>query len=335
MNRREFMKTVSKTTVVASMPAIWVRTGSAAAKEVALDKRAFAELAGIAMRTAKKMGASYADMRVARYQNQSIRSREERIESVSESTDSGFGVRVLWEGTWGFASSSRVNAKQIADVTKAAVEMARANRKLRLKPVEIETLPAHDTEWIMPMKTDPFTVSLDQKTSKLLAINEAALKAGANFCSSSMSFVREEKFFASSFGSVIHQVRVRSYPGFNVTVVDKASGRFDTRRSLAAPRGSGYEYVAGYDFLGEVNTAVQEAKEKQKAKSVEPGRKDLVIHPTNLWLTIHESVGHPTELDRALGFEANFAGTSFVTTDKLGKLKYGSQLINIRRSHGA
>lgn len=323
------MKRVSKGAVVASLPTIWVRTGPAAVKEVALDKAAFADLAGIAMRTAKKMGASYADIRVARYQNQSIRSREERIESVSESTDSGFGVRVLCEGTWGFASSSRVNAKQIGDMTKAAIEMARANRKIRLKPVEIETLPAHDTEWLMPMKTDPFAVSLDQKTSKLLVINEAALKAGANFCSSSMSFVREEKFFASSFGSVIHQVRVRSFPSFNVTVVDKASGRFDTRRSLAAPRGSGYEYVAGYDFLGEVNTAVQEAKEKQKAKSVEPGRKDLVIHPTNLWLTIHESVGHPTELDRALGFEANFAGTSFVTIEKLGKLKYGSHLINI------
>ena len=323
------MKRVSTTAVIASMPTIWVRTGSAAAKEVALDKRSFAELADGAIRAAKKMGASYADIRVARYQHQSLHSREERIESISESTDSGFGVRVLWEGTWGFASSSRVNAKQISEATKAAVEMARANRKIRLKPVEIETLPAHDAEWIMPMKTDPFTVSLDQKTSKLLAINEAALKAGANFCSSSMSFVREEKFFASSFGSVIHQVRVRSYPSFNVTVVDKESGRFDTRRSLAAPRGSGYEYVANYDFLAEVNTAVREAKEKQKAKSVEPGRKDLVIHPTNLWLTIHESVGHPTELDRALGFEANFAGTSFVTTEKLGKLKYGSHLINI------
>ena len=323
------MKKVSTSAVAASIPTIWVRTGSAAGKEVALDKRAFQDLAGIAMRTAKKMGASYADIRVARYQNQSLNTREERVERISESSDSGFGVRVLWEGTWGFASSSRVNPAQIREVTRTAVETARANRKLRLKPVEIETLPAHDTQWIMPMKTDPFTVALDQKTSKLLGINDAAMKAGANFCNSSMSFVREEKFFASSFGSVIHQVRVRSFPRFNVTVVDKESGRFETRRSLAAPRGSGYEYVSEYDFLTEVNTAVDEAKRKHKARSVEPGRKDLVIHPTNLWLTIHESVGHPTELDRALGFEANFAGTSFVTTDKLGKLKYGSDLVTI------
>src|SRR6185503_14132103 len=121
MNRRDFMKKVSKTAVIASMPTIWVRTGSAAAKEVPLDKAAFADLASLAMRTAKKMGAGYADLRVARYQNQSIRSREERIESVSESGASGFGVRVLWEGTWGFASSSRVNPNQIRDATKAAV----------------------------------------------------------------------------------------------------------------------------------------------------------------------------------------------------------------------
>lgn len=323
------MKKVSGTAVVVSMPSIWVRTGSAATKEVALDKRAFHDLAGVAMRTAKKMGAAYADIRVSRNQNQSINSREERIESISESTDSGFGVRVLWEGTWGFASSSRVGESQIGEATKAAVEMARANRKIRLKPVEIETLPAHEDEWIMPMKTDPFVVSLDKKTDKLLGINAAALKAGASFCSSAMSFVREEKFFASSVGSLIHQVRVRSYPRFNVTVVDKESGRFETRRSLAAPRGSGYEYVEGYDFLTEVKTACDEARRKHKAKSVELGRKDLVIHPTNLWLTIHESVGHPTELDRALGYEANFAGTSFVTPDKLGKLKYGSELVTI------
>jgi len=329
MNRRDFRKKDSTSAVIASMPTIWVRTGSAASKEVALDKRAFEDLAGIAMRTAKQMGASYADLRVARYQNQSINSREDRIESVAESTDSGFGVRVLWEGTWGFASSSRVYRDQIRDATKAAIQMARANRKLRLKPVEVETLPTHDDEWVMPMKTDPFKISLDQKTAKLLAINDAAMKAGASFCSSMMAFVREEKFFASSFGSVIHQVRVRSFPEFKVTVVDKATGLFDSRRSLAAPRGSGYEYIEGYDFLGEVNTAVDEAKQKQKAKSVEPGKKDLVIHPTNLWLTIHESIGHPTELDRALGFEANFAGTSFVTPDKLGKLKYGSHFINI------
>lgn len=323
------MRKVSGTAVAVSMPTIWVRSGAGATREVALDRRAFHDLAGVAMRTAKKMGAEYSDIRVSRYQSQSISSREERIESISESTDSGFGVRVLWEGAWGFASSSRVGEAQIREATKAAVDMARANRKVRLKPVELEKLQAHDADWTMPMKVDPFTVPLDKKTAKLLAINAAALKAGASFCSSNMSFVREEKFFGSSVGSLIHQVRVRSFPRFNVTVVDKSTGRFETRRSFAAPLGAGYEYVERYDFLTEVNKACEEAKRKHSAKSVEPGKKDLVIHPTNPWLTIHESVGHPTELDRALGYEANFAGTSFVTPDKLGKLKYGSELVTI------
>src|SRR5262249_21622478 len=127
----------------------------------------------------------------------------------------------------------------------------------------------------------------------------------------------------------LHQVRVRTGPGFEVTIIDKATGRFATRASLAAPRGSAYEYVESCDLTAEAARASEEAKMKLAAKPVQPGKKDLVIHPTNLWLTIHESIGHPTELDRALGYEANFAGTSFVTTDKLGRLKYGSDFINV------
>src|SRR5207247_2161045 len=125
------------------------------------------------------------------------------------------------------------------------------------------------------------------------------------------------------------QVRVRSQPYFRVSVTDPHSGKFENRESFAAPRGSGYEYVAGYDLAGEAARAAEQARAKLTAKSVEPGKKDLVIHPTNLWLVIHESVGHPTELDRALGYEANFAGTSFVTPEKLGRLRYGSELVNI------
>ena len=155
------------------------------------------------------------------------------------------------------------------------------------------------------------------------------LTQGAAFCSSGFNFVKEEKFFASSRGSVISQSRVRSSPFFEVTITDKSSGRFATRQSFAAPRGSGYEYIAGCGLIAEAARASEEAKQKLNAKSVEPRKRDLVIDPTNLWLTIHESVGHPTELDRALGYEANFAGTSFVTTEKLGKLRYGSDHVTI------
>ena len=179
------------------------------------------------------------------------------------------------------------------------------------------------------MRIDPFAVPAHEKGSRLLAINEAALKAGADYCTSSMNFVREEKSFASSRGSRISQTRVRSFPQFEVTAIDKQSGQFATRASLAAPRGSGWDYVEAYDFAAEAALAAEQARQKLKAKPVAPGRYDLVIDPTNLWLTIHESVGHATELDRALGWEANYAGTSFVTPNQLGTLKFGSPLMNV------
>ena len=331
VNRREFVRGTAGAAILLGAPQLWLRSAEAAIRNenIALDKREFKKLADIALSTAKKLGASYGDLRVARYMNESINTREERVEDVSSSVNSGFGARVLVEGTWGFASSNVVTPEQIEKTTRLAVEIAKANRAIRKKPVEIEKLPGYDDEWTMPMKRDPFTVSVEDKIKLLLAVNDSAKKAGANFCSSSMTFVREEKFFASTFGTLLRQVRVRSFPRFRVTVVGKGTGRFDTRRSLAAPRGRGYEYVEECDIVAEAARASEEAKEKQKAKSVEPGKKDLVLHPTNLWLTIHESVGHPTELDRALGFEANFAGTSFVTPDKLGKLRYGSELVNI------
>jgi TldD protein len=233
------------------------------------------------------------------------------------------------DGTWGFAASNQVTASQVRRMTEHAVRIAKANQAIQRNKVELETVSAHEAAWSMPMKIDPFAVPTEEKVKTLLAVNAAAMKAGASFCTSFLLFVKEEKFFVSSVGSWLHQVRVRTFPRFEVTMINKDTGRFATRDSLAAPRGSGYEYVAECNLVSEAAKAAEEARMKLKAKPVTPGRKDLVIHPTNLWLTIHESVGHPTELDRALGYEANFAGTSFVTTDKLGRLKYGSDLINI------
>jgi TldD protein len=331
VNRREFVRRTAGVTLLATAPQILMYDAQAAerAKALGMDKRDFRTLADVALSTAKKLGASYADMRVCRYLRESVNAREERVESISSSVDSGFGVRVLVDGTWGFASSHRVTQPQVEATTRLAVEIARANGMIQKQRVEIEKLPGYDDDWTMPMKRDPFDVAVEEKVTLLLGINGAAQKAGASFCSSSLTFVREEKFFASSYGSLLRQVRVRTFPRFRVTVVDKGTGRFDTRRSLAAPRGSGYEYVEQCRLTEEAARASEEAKQKQKAKSVEPGKKDLVLHPTNLWLTIHESVGHPTELDRALGYEANFAGTSFVTSDKLGRLRYGSEFVTI------
>jgi TldD protein len=144
-----------------------------------------------------------------------------------------------------------------------------------------------------------------------------------------MQFVNEQKYFASSDGSHIEQSLIRSYPSFSVTAVDRGTGKFYSRDALTAPMGMGYEYVESYPLLEEARVAAEEAVAMHKAKPAVAGQKTLILHPTNLWLTIHESVGHSTELDRALGYEANFAGTSFLTTDKLGKFEFGSKIVNL------
>jgi len=294
-----------------------------------LDLAGKLALADVAMNVAKSLGASYADLRLCRYQSEYFEAREHRLQESSAGLNAGFSVRVLLDGTWGYASSPLVTADEVKRVTARAAEVAKASQPLQLRKFVLEDVPVYQDRWDMPMKADPFKVPVDEKISKLLAINDAALKAGANYATAAFAFVREEKFFASSRGSRIEQTRVRVMPDTQVTVIDKTTGHFASRDGLAAPRGSGYEYILSYDFSGEAAKAAEQAREKLKAKPVEPDDYDLVLDPTNLWLTVHESVGHPTELDRALGWEANFAGTTFVTPDQLGKLKYGSSLMNI------
>src|SRR5215203_3949922 len=144
-----------------------------------------------------------------------------------------------------------------------------------------------------------------------------------------MLFVNEKKFFASTDGSYITQSLIRSYPTFTVTSVNRDTNRFYQRNALTAPMAIGYEYIESLPLLQEARQAAEDAVAMHKAKPAVAGAKTLILHPSNLWLTIHESVGHPTELDRALGYEANFAGTSFLTTDKLGTFQFGSQLVNL------
>ncbi len=304
---------------------------NAAAIEAAdrLDLSGKLRLADAAMSFAKAQGASYADFRLCRYQTEYLQAKEHRLEESSTGMSAGFAVRVLLDGTWGYASSPLATDDEVRSAVARAIDVARASQPLQLRKFVLEEVPVYQDRWDMPMKADPFLVPTDEKINKLLAINEAALKAGANYATAAFAFVREEKFFASSRGSRIEQTRVRVMPETNVTVIDSSSGRFASRDGMAPPRGSGYDYILSYDFVGEAAKAAEEAREKLKAKSVVPDDYDLVLDPTNLWLTIHESVGHPTELDRALGWEANFAGTTFCTPDKLGKLQYGSELMTV------
>jgi TldD protein len=172
-------------------------------------------------------------------------------------------------------------------------------------------------------------VPIERKIQFLLELNERALGVkGVSFVNSSMLWVNEQKFFGSTDGSRIEQYLIRGFPDFTVTAIDRARGDFQTRNALGGPQGLGYEYVEEHPWLSEIGKAAEEAVAKLSAKPVEPGKYDLVLHPSHLWLTIHESVGHPTELDRALWWEANYAGTSFLTPAHTGKLQYGSDLVN-------
>jgi TldD protein len=330
MNRRKFILSCS-----AAVPGLLISNRIESSffdpnKEIkTLDDDYFKKLADTSIRLAKASGASYSDFRVSKYRNQRIFSRETNIESVSDNEDYGFSVRLLIDGAWGFAASSTITEKEVEKITSIAADISKANRKIQLNPVELASVKVYNDYWETPVKKNPFDVSIEEKINLLLGINNKALELGANYCSSFIWSVNEWKYFASSEGSYIKQNLFRIWPGFEVTIVDKESGKFETRNSLTAPIGKGYDYVEDYDFMADLEKAVEETKAKFKAKSVESGKRDIILDPTHLWLTIHESCGHPSELDRALGYEANYAGTSFLTVDKLGKLQYGSNIVNL------
>ncbi|MFQ6615444.1 MAG: TldD/PmbA family protein [Fidelibacterota bacterium] len=289
------------------------------------------DLLDIALNSASRGGVTYADVRISRHRNQSISTREDRIESVSNRESYGVGVRVLRDGTWGFAASHRVTPESIAQVTNRALAIARANRTRQSQPVELAPAGSYQDQWESPIQTDPFDVPVQDKINLLLTVNEEALKVkGARFCRSFMLLLNEDKHFASTEGTYVNQNVYRVWPSFTVTAVDSESGEFETRTADVLPMGRGYEYVEESDLVSLAPEMAEEAVRKLTARSVEPGKKDLILHPSHLWLTIHESVGHPTELDRALGYEANYAGTSFLTPDKMGRLQFGSEIVNFK-----
>lgn len=288
------------------------------------------ELASAALDAARSAGASYADIRINRYRNQYIGTREEKVESISDNESFGFGVRVISGGAWGFAASTKVTRDEIVRAAREAVTIAKANAKLQREPVTLAPTASHVDSWSTPIKVNPFNVPIEEKVELLLAINREALKAqGTRFCESSLFQTNEKKFFASTEGSFIDQDIFRVWPSFEVTAVSSDGADFQSRASYAQPMGRGYEYCTEYPLLNDARLAGEDAVEKLKAPSIVPGKRDLVLMPSHLWLVIHESVAHATELDRALGFEANYAGTSFVTPDNLRKLKYASDIVTI------
>lgn len=286
-------------------------------------------LAEMAVDLAVRGGAGYADIRIGRTEVEYLCAREGRMEKCTWGVSFGFGLRVLRGGSWGFAACEKIGEAEIRRAVALALEKARASARLQPRPVVLEEVPGHRAIWILPVEIDPFAVSLGEKSDLLLAVNAAALGAGADYCWSSLHFAHEEKLFVSSRGSVIEQSRFRTQPNFSATAVDRESGRFAYRDSLAAPRAAGWEHVVASDLTAEAAVAAGQAREKLAARSVEPGVYDVVIDGTNLYLTIHETVGHSTELDRALGWEADMAGTTFVRPDMLDTLQFGSPLMTV------
>ena len=283
-----------------------------------------------ALGRATGLGASYADIRINRYRRESIATRERQVLNVSRSASYGLGLRVLVNGAWGFAATNRVDAASARAAAERAVAIARANSRLTSRKVTLAGADKIVATWTSAFKRDPFEVPLEAKTGFLMKLNEAALAVpGVTFVNSQVLFVDEQKHFASTEGSRITQRLVRTYPQFTTTATDRTSGDFQTRPVVDRAQLVGYEYVEDYPWLADAEQAGREAVEKLKAKPVTPGRYDIVVDPSQLFLAIHESVGHSTELDRALGWEANMAGTSFIKPADAGKLRFGAAIVNL------
>ncbi len=295
------------------------------------------ELAAVGLETARKAGASYADVRINRYRSQvvSLRSQPDfatgrlnHVPTVSDSETFGFGVRVLASGAWGFSACNLVDRDAIARAAREAVEIARTNASLRLAPVRLAPVKAFTETYRTPIAKDPFDVPVGDKLELLRAANEEVKKVAGVFSAVGVIAQRlEKRFFASTEGSVIEQQVHQIAPEITATAV-KQGRKSKTRSYRPHAVTAGYEAVQRAAMPEHARRIGEEAVNHLKAPSVQAGPRDLVLLPTHLALTIHESIGHSTELDRALGWEANFAGTSFLTPDKLGSYRVGAEIVN-------
>ncbi|MGP3932759.1 TldD/PmbA family protein [Nonomuraea sp. KM88] len=287
------------------------------------------QLADAALQRARDLGAEHADFRLERVRAETLSLYDARLEGSMDADDLGYAVRVVKGGTWGFAAGIHLTPEAAAAVAEQAVRVAEVSAPINREPIELAPEPVHaDTVWVSAYDVDPFEVAPADKVG-LLADWSAGLLKGADHVSARLLQVKEQKFYADTAGTVTTQQRVRVHPRLNA--MKAAEGGFDDMSTLAPPVGRGYEYLTGtgWDWRGELARLPELLAEKLAAPSVEAEDYDLVIDASNLWLTIHESIGHATELDRALGYEAAYAGTSFATFDQLGELVYGSPLMNV------
>jgi TldD protein len=292
------------------------------------------ELLMDALNAAKAAGASWSDARIGRYRQNFVGTREKQIVQVGDTDSIGIGIRALVNGAWGFAASQTLTKDGVAAAAREAAGIAKANRLPGSAPVVLAPSPAYpNATWKSAYEIDPFTIPIEQKAQLLIDANTEAMKApNVKFVNSFLFFVKEDRNYANTDGSFITQTVIRSWVPFTATAVSADFSDFQSRGNVVQPAGRGWEFIVAADLKGNARKWGEEAAEKLKAKPVDIGRYDLVLHPSHLWLTIHESIGHPTELDRAMGYEANYAGTSFVAPPEkvLGQLKYGPSFMNIQ-----
>jgi len=347
MQRRDFLKASGVGLAGLALP-----FGNVIAAEellTSLDVGMKKSISDAAMQAARDAGATYCDVRIGRYLRQFVITREDKVQNIVNTESTGVGIRVIANGSWGFAATNDLSPRSVVKAAQQAAAIAKANARTRTEPVRLAKAPGFgEVSWKTPIRKNSMEVPIKDKVDLLLGANADAVKAGADFVNSMLFLVNEQKYFASTDGSYIDQDVHRIWLPFTVTAIDKASGKFRTRSELSSPMGMGFEYLDGdasqkfvspsgvvnygksYDLREDITAAAKHARAKLTAPSVKPGKYDLVLDPSHTWLTIHESIGHPLELDRVLGYEANYAGTSFATLDKQKeRFQYGSDKVNI------
>jgi len=299
------------------------------------------DFANWALETAKLRGATYADARVMDIRHRDLSTKNGQVGTLAETESIGIGIRVIAQGSWGFASTDRLTREGIAACAAEAVAIAKASALAKRHDVEMVPVDAYQDTWQNPYVKDPFRIPLERQLDLLLSADQEMSRVkGVTLTETSMAFRRIEQLFASSIGSVIHQVKMQSGAGIVATTF---SGNEIQKRSYPNSFGGqhqlvGYELVESLDLVGNAPRVAAEAVALHSAPQSPEGTKTIILDSSQLGLQIHESIGHPIELDRVLGMEANFAGMSFLTLEKLNKLRYGSDIVNVvadaRLEHG-
>jgi TldD protein len=299
------------------------------------------EWANWALDTAQTRGATYADVRVMDLRQRDLSTKNGEVGNLAESESLGIGVRVIAEGAWGFASTDRLSRQGVQACAAEAVAIARASALAKRHDVVMTPEQDYEDTWQNPYVKDPFRIPLERQLDLLLAADAEMRKvAGVTVAETSMQFRRIEQLFASSVGSRIHQIKMQSGAGI---VATSFSGNEIQKRSYPNSFGgqhmlAGYELVESLDLVGNARRIAEESVALHSAAQCPEGAGTIILDSSQLGLQIHESIGHPIELDRVLGMEANFAGLSFLTLEKLRTLRYGSDIVNVvadaRLEHG-